>query len=181
MISLAFLPTWGQSGASGCRTINHWQLGARKPHGARLFGVFALVQIGFKFPFGERRIGEFGRKARDAPDRRAGVFREAQPADIAGNLIASGAGFATLRDYAKLGVLYLQNGMWDGERLLPQGWADYAFTTTHTGTSYAACFRTNIDRLFPRPGSMKSTTRRRQDFGAAKRSRARARARPLST
>ena len=32
-----------------------WQLGARKPYGARLFGVFALVQIGFKFPFGERR------------------------------------------------------------------------------------------------------------------------------
>jgi CubicO group peptidase (beta-lactamase class C family) len=107
------------------------------------------VNLAFKFPFGERRIGEFGRKARDAPDRRAGVFREAQPADIAGNLIASGAGFATLRDYAKLGVLYLQNGMWDGERLLPQGWADYALTATHTGTSYAACFRTNIDRLFP--------------------------------
>src|SRR5580692_2627141 len=76
MISLAFLTTWGQSGASGCRTINHWQLGARKPYGARLFGVFALVQIGFKFPFGERRIGEFGRKARDAADRRAGAIFE---------------------------------------------------------------------------------------------------------
>jgi hypothetical protein len=49
MISLSFPTTWGQSGASGCRTINHWQLGARKPHGARLFGVFALVQIGFNF------------------------------------------------------------------------------------------------------------------------------------
>src|SRR6202030_834514 len=84
MISLAFLTTWGQSGASGCSTINHWPLGARKPYGARLFGVFALVQIGFKSPFGERRTGEFGRKARDAPDRRAGVFREAQPADIVG-------------------------------------------------------------------------------------------------
>jgi CubicO group peptidase (beta-lactamase class C family) len=70
-------------------------------------------------------------------------------ADIAGNLIASGAGFATLRDYAKLGVLYLQNGQWDGEQLLPPGWGDYALTATHTGTSYAACFRTNIDRLFP--------------------------------
>ena len=80
---------------------------------------------------------------------RLGMASYQHSADIAGNLIASGAGFATLRDYAKLGVLYLHDGMWDGERLLPQGWADYALTATHTGTSYAACFRTNSDRAFP--------------------------------
>jgi len=79
---------------------------------------------------------------------RLGMRSYQHSADIAGNLIASGAGFATLRDYAKLGVLYVQDGMWAGERLLPPGWADYALTATHTGTSYAACFRTNGDRLF---------------------------------
>ena len=30
-----------------------------------------------------------------------------------------------------------------------QGWVDYALSATHTGTSYAACFRTNTDGLFP--------------------------------
>ncbi|MFL5267248.1 MAG: serine hydrolase domain-containing protein [Stellaceae bacterium] len=80
---------------------------------------------------------------------RLGMASYQHSADIAGNLIASGAGFATLRDYAKLGILYLQNGAWDGELLLPQGWADYALSATHTGTSYAACFRTNMDRRFP--------------------------------
>jgi len=57
--------------------------------------------------------------------------------------------FATLRDYAKLGVLYLQDGAWQSERLLPPGWVDYALSPTHAGSSYAACFRSNADRSFP--------------------------------
>ncbi len=80
---------------------------------------------------------------------RLGMSSYQHSADIAGNFIGSGAGFATVRDYAKLGVLYLNDGIWNGERLLPEGWVDYATTATHTGTSYAACFRTNIDRRFP--------------------------------
>ncbi len=56
---------------------------------------------------------------------RLGMASYQHSADIAGNLIASGAGFATLRDYAKLGVLYVQDGIWNGERLLPEGWAEY--------------------------------------------------------
>jgi CubicO group peptidase (beta-lactamase class C family) len=80
---------------------------------------------------------------------RLGMSSYQHSADIAGNLIGSGAGFATLRDYAKLGVLYLNDGIWNGEQLLPTGWVDYATTATHTGTSYAACFRTNIDGRFP--------------------------------
>ena len=80
---------------------------------------------------------------------RLGISSYQHSADLAGNLIASGAGYATLLDYAKLGVLYLNDGIWNGERLLPAGWVDYALTPTHTGTSYAACFRTNYDRVFP--------------------------------
>jgi CubicO group peptidase (beta-lactamase class C family) len=80
---------------------------------------------------------------------RLGMGSYQHSADLVGNLIASGAGYATLRDYAKLGVLYLNDGVWNKERLLPVGWADYALTATHTGTTYAACFRTNGDRLFP--------------------------------
>jgi CubicO group peptidase (beta-lactamase class C family) len=80
---------------------------------------------------------------------RLGMASYQHSADLVGNFIASGASYATLRDYAKLGVLYLRDGVWNDERLLPEGWVDYALTATHTGTSYAACFRTNADRTFP--------------------------------
>jgi len=80
---------------------------------------------------------------------RIGMTSYQHSADCLGNLIASGSGAARLRDYAKLGILYLQDGSWDGERLLPKGWVDYAQTPTHRGSAYTACFRANADRMFP--------------------------------
>ena len=80
---------------------------------------------------------------------RIGMRSYQHSADVAGNLIASGSGAAVLRDYARFGLLYLQDGVWDGERLLPEGWVDYALTPSHTGSHYAACFRTNSDGTFP--------------------------------
>lgn len=80
---------------------------------------------------------------------RIGMSSYQQSADITGNLIGSGSGFATLRDYAKLGVLYLQDGIWDKQRLLPQGWVEYALTPNRAGTNYAASFWCNNDGTFP--------------------------------
>ena len=110
--------------------------------GINVLGAVIRDQIG-------RRGLPYHRTVYELLADRIGMNSYQHSADITGNFIASGAGFATLRDYAKLGVLYLNDGVWDGVRLLPEGWADYALTATHTGTSYAACFRTNVDRLFP--------------------------------
>jgi CubicO group peptidase (beta-lactamase class C family) len=48
--------------------------------------------------------------------------------DAAGTWIASSFLRATARDFARFGLLYLRDGMWDGSRLLPAGWADSART-----------------------------------------------------
>jgi CubicO group peptidase (beta-lactamase class C family) len=50
--------------------------------------------------------------------------------DAAGTFIASSFVFATARDFARFGLLYLRDGIWDGARVLPPGWVDHARTPT---------------------------------------------------
>ena len=58
-------------------------------------------------------------------------MRSAEPRfDAAGTFIGSSYVFATARDFARFGYLYLRDGCWHGERLLPEGWVDHARTTT---------------------------------------------------
>jgi CubicO group peptidase (beta-lactamase class C family) len=48
--------------------------------------------------------------------------------DEAGTWVASSYVRTTARDFARFGLLYVRDGMWDGRRLLPEGWVDYART-----------------------------------------------------
>jgi CubicO group peptidase (beta-lactamase class C family) len=70
-------------------------------------------------------------------------------ADLAGNYVASSYAWATARDWAKFGLLYLNNGMWNGEELFTKKWVDYATTPTPTSNGlYGAQFWLNAQNQF---------------------------------
>jgi CubicO group peptidase (beta-lactamase class C family) len=48
--------------------------------------------------------------------------------DVYGNFLTQGYEFLPARDWARLGNLYLQDGVWNGERILPEGYVEYAST-----------------------------------------------------
>jgi CubicO group peptidase (beta-lactamase class C family) len=61
--------------------------------------------------------------------------------DPSGTYVGSSFLFATARDWAKFGQLFAQDGVWNGERLLPEGWVAYSSRETPASDGlYAAQF-----------------------------------------
>ena len=59
------------------------------------------------------------------------IGMDAQPEfDAAGTFLGGSLVWASARDFAKFGYLYLRDGVWEDERLLPEGWVDFARTKT---------------------------------------------------
>jgi CubicO group peptidase (beta-lactamase class C family) len=70
--------------------------------------------------------------------------------DMAGNYVGSSYGWATPRDWARLGQLYLNKGKWNGEQIFDPNWAAYVATPTNTSNGrYGAQFWLNAGGYFP--------------------------------
>lgn len=54
-----------------------------------------------------------------------GMTRTVAETDWQGNFILSSQVWSTARDLARLGQFWLQDGIWEGRRLLPEGWMAY--------------------------------------------------------
>ncbi len=56
---------------------------------------------------------------------RIGMYHTRMETDHLGNFIGSSQVYTTARDLARFGLLYLNDGVWQSERILPTGWTDY--------------------------------------------------------
>ncbi|WP_298917243.1 serine hydrolase [uncultured Algimonas sp.] len=56
---------------------------------------------------------------------RIGMLDTVPETDWDGDFILSSQVWTTARDLGRLGLLYLNDGVWNGERILPVGWSDY--------------------------------------------------------
>ncbi|MUH36791.1 class C beta-lactamase-related serine hydrolase [Zobellia amurskyensis] len=70
--------------------------------------------------------------------------------DMKGNFVGSSYAWATTRDWAKFGLLYLNKGNWNGEQLFDASWVDYVSKPTlHSDGTYGGHFWLNANGKYP--------------------------------
>lgn len=65
--------------------------------------------------------------------------------DAYGQMVGGAYGFMTARDWARLGLLYQQKGMWNGQQVLSREWVDFALAPSEAADNYGAQLWINTD------------------------------------
>jgi len=104
----------------------------------------------------EGRSEEYLSFPRRALFDRIGIRTMVMETDPHGNFLTQGYELASARDWARLANLYLQDGIWNGERILPEGFVRFVSTVAPAWQAdgrpiYGGFFWINGDRAFPVP------------------------------
>ena len=79
-----------------------------------------------------------------------GIFGAVFEQDMSGTPLGSSYLYATAKDFARFGQMFLDDGCVGSERILPEGWVDYTRTpAAASGNHYGAFFWLNRNGKFP--------------------------------
>jgi CubicO group peptidase (beta-lactamase class C family) len=105
-----------------------------------------------------RTVENLGKEYLTWPQRelfdKIGIRRFVMETDPYGNFILTGYNFGTARHWARLGLLYLNGGVWNGERLLPKEFVDFVATRAPAWEEpvYGGLFWVNVaSRMYSLP------------------------------
>lgn len=87
-----------------------------------------------------------------------GIRSMVMETDPYGNFMTQGYEFMAARDWSRLGNLYLQDGVWNGERILPEGYVNFVSTLAPAWAAdkrpiYGGFFWLNGSAQYPVPTS----------------------------
>jgi CubicO group peptidase (beta-lactamase class C family) len=104
----------------------------------------------------ERHGGDYASFPQHALFDKIGVRSMVIETDPFGNLLTQGYDLACARDWARLGNLYLQDGVWNGQRILPEGFTEFVSTLAPAWVAdgrpiYGGFFWINGDGAIPVP------------------------------
>jgi len=88
-------------------------------------GTTNIISRAIRIAIGEAEYARLPRRALFDPLQMSSAVIETDPS---GTFVGSSFGYATARDWARLGMLYVNDGVWDGARILPEGWVAYTRT-----------------------------------------------------
>jgi CubicO group peptidase (beta-lactamase class C family) len=115
------------------------------------------VLINYLNRLGIEGMGEnYHRYAQKALFDKLGIRTMIMETDPYGNFLTQGYEFASGRDWSRLGNLYLKEGTWNGERILPEGFTRFVSTLAEPWLAdgrpiYGGLFWINGDGAFPIP------------------------------
>lgn len=144
------------SGDNGSRTDQLYFAGARVTDVAATGALEAKPGTRFKYANNDTLIAmralreamkddnKFHRFPYERLLHKIGALHTTLEIDWNGDFISSSQVWSTGRDLARIGQLYLQDGVWAGERLLPEGWVEFVRTPAPAqpgdGRGYGAQF-----------------------------------------
>ena len=110
-----------------------------------------LVRLGV-----ERQKEEYLSFPQRALFDKLGIRHMVLETDPYGNFLTHGYELGSGRDWARLANLYLQDGVWNGERILPEGYAKFVSTLAPAWDAdkrqiYGGFFWLNLEGAFPVP------------------------------